>query len=155
MALDPYSSHMEFLLKHCTGSESILELGCGKYSTPLFLNRSLFPKVTRLVSVENDQEWAKRIIRDHSDPRLTVIVFADPIVDCLSTMNLAEYDLIFVDNASMQERISAIEYLARNVFTQKVVIHDYEVQDYRDAAKGFTHSLIDGFRTPHTAMVWK
>lgn len=153
--IDPYSTHMEFLLKHCAGAESILELGCGKYSTPLFLNRSLFPQMKRLVSVENDQEWADRIASDHVDPRFNLIVNPTPVADFLSLLNLTDYDLIFVDNASMKERISAIEYLARNIFTSRVVIHDFEIQEYRDAAKPFTHMLVDWFRTPSTGMVWK
>jgi hypothetical protein len=147
---------MEFLIKHCSHAERVLELGSGNYSTPLFLNQKLFPLVRLLVSVESDQAWADKVAAANPDIRLELVVISEPIEDYLTIINLADYDLIFVDcGTSPEPRVKAIEYLARNVTTSKVVIHDYEQQEYRDAAKPFTHSLIDGFRTPHTAMVWK
>ena len=153
---DPYASHMEFLVKHCSHAQVILELGCGKYSTPLFLNQKLFPEVRLVVSVESDQEWADKVLAANPDPRLELVVVSEPFEDKLVNMNLADYDLIFVDHATdPHTRARTIEYLARNVTTSRVVIHDYENQEYRDAARGFAHKLLDCFRTPHTAMVWK
>jgi hypothetical protein len=152
---DPYASHMEFLLTVGKNARSVLELGCGKYSTPMFLNRFLFDQVEKVLSLENDPAWALEISQNYGDPRLQIVVMEWPLELYLSDINLDDYDLIFVDNGDMSERVRAICYLADHVIHSKVVIHDFEILDYRVAAKPFKHMILDGFRTPNTAMVWK
>jgi len=134
---------MEAVLTNIAGAENIRRA-------------ALAHEVRLVVSVESDQEWADKVLAANPDPRLELVVVSEPFEDKLVNMNLADYDLIFVDHAiDPVTRARTIEYLARNVTTSRVVIHDYENQEYRDAARGFAHKLLDCFRTPHTAMVWK
>jgi len=154
---DPYASHMEFLIRYCSHARCVLELGCGDYSTPLFLNKTIFTQVERVLSLEHDQVWADKIKAAFPDPRLQLVLVTEPLEDYLCLVKMHEFDLVFVDNGTdASTRAKTIEYIARNSTTgQKVVIHDYENQEYRDAARPFKHCILDGFRLPQTAMVWK
>ncbi len=58
-------------LAHLINVTRVLELGAGQFSTPLFLNRYVFPNLTILHSLENDLLWATRITKAIRDPRLT------------------------------------------------------------------------------------
>jgi len=66
------------------------------------------------------------------------------------------FDMIFVDNStSAVERAETIRQLVtRSVPNQLIVIHDFEVKDYRDAASTFEHKQIFRAFTPQTAVVW-
>jgi hypothetical protein len=58
MASDPYASHLGLLTRIGPGITQVLELGAGQYSTPLFLDRAVYPDLKRLVSIEPDRKWA-------------------------------------------------------------------------------------------------
>jgi hypothetical protein len=153
---DPYGSHITFLTSLGGDVSTVLELGSGLYSTPLFLNRDAFPKVTRVVSVEHNQVWADKVSTFCTDERLTLIVTPEPIEGYLATLTLDEFDLIFVDNSDGQDgRIKTIEYLGEKAARSKVVIHDFEHDFYRNAARNFPNKIVDTQHVPHTALVWK
>lgn len=151
---DPYASHIPFLTRIGKGVHSVLELGCGLYSTSLFLDLTVYPDLVKLVSVEHDYTWARRMALD---PRLTMIITPEPIEDYLATLNLGQFNLIFVDNSTDWEtRAKTIRWLAQQDLGQaRVVIHDYEYASYQEAAAGFTRRIVDSTTLPHTAMVWK
>jgi predicted O-methyltransferase YrrM len=157
MTEDPYASHIPFLTSIGSGITTVLELGPGRYSTALFLNREAFPKVTRVLSIEHNQEWASRVHGLYvADPRWTLVVIMEPLEDYLATLQLDDFDLIFVDHsATWEARTLTIKWLVDNVGRSKVVIHDFEYPSYVEAAAGFPNRIVDTDHTPNTAMVWR
>ena len=129
--------------------ENVLELGSGKFSTALFLDKSVFPNLKRLVSIEHSPKW-RNVVRDlFSDSRLRIDHVSEndmfeKLDDMLDTwLQLKDIDLVLIDNAdTYQFRIKTIEHLAAKNFTCPVVIHDFEMEKYRDAAKGFDYQMI-------------
>lgn len=155
----PYGSHVAFLTRLGRSGDIIrrvLDLGSGPYSTPLFLDKTIFQHVTYVLSLEHLQVWADRVqAACGGDPRLELRVEPEPMEDYLDKIEL-DFDLIFVDNSECwQNRVKTIEYLGERVTTQTVVIHDFEHKFYQDAAHVFPHRIVDSSRLPHTAMVWK
>ena len=69
---------------------------------------------------------------------------------------LRQFDLIFVDDStSAVERAETIRQLAnRPLSGQLIVIHDFEIRNYRDAASTFEHRQIFRAFTPQTGVVW-
>lgn len=157
---DPYASHISFLTIRGQSAGNrirrILELGSGIYSTPLFLDKTVFAYVERVVSIESIQVWADKVkVACGDDPRLELLVKPEPIEDYLDTIEL-DFDWIFVDNSECWEnRVKTIEYLGNRVTTQDVIIHDFEHKFYQDAAHAFPNKIVATIRTPHTALVWK
>lgn len=149
MTDDPYGSHVPFLSTLGGEVRSVLELGCGMHSTHLFLNKLVFPKLERLMSIEHDREWAFRM---PEDPRLTLVVMSRPVEDFLAMLDY-RFDLVLVDNSHADDRIRSIKWLSRLRWT-RVVIHDFEHDFYQAAAAGFEHKQVDTSRVPHTALVW-
>jgi hypothetical protein len=132
-------------------AKSVLELGMGRYSTPMFLDREIFPFLTRLVSIESDPAWAKPA----TDPRHEVHAYPEPIEPLLRTFDLEQFDLIFVDNSdSADRRIATLKYISsRRPLKAKVLVHDWE--RYHDAITGFSFCILDDRQLPHTALVWR
>jgi predicted O-methyltransferase YrrM len=142
---DPYASHLHVLRRLGKGARWVLELGGGLYSTPLFLDRHVFPDLERLVTVEPDATWVAKLPKDD---RLCVWPTAIPVYAFMER----KYDLVFVDSAPEATRIKDIGWLTF-VSDQRVVIHDFEHEPYRQAAK-FDHIEIDKTLTPWTAVCW-
>jgi hypothetical protein len=77
---EAFATHIPVLVGVATLLEvrCVLELGVGRYSTPLFLNRDVFPSLTQLDSLEDDPGWAEdAAVLAHADPRLHLRV-VDP-----------------------------------------------------------------------------
>ena len=147
--LDPWASHLP-LLRTCGWATNVLELGMGRYSTPTFLDRAVYPFLERLVSIESNPDW----MRASDDPRHEVHAYPEPIEALLDTMDLDTFDLIFVDNSDKAEsRIATLKYVcARRPHKAKVLIHDWE--RYHDAVTGFRFGILDDRQMPQTALVW-
>ncbi len=164
---DPYATHLRLLSElGCIrgGIKSVLELGAGLHSTPMFLNRQFYPHLTRLLTVEHNADWAARVSAATPDARKTMVVVSEPIETYLSTFSLDEFDLIFVDNSDHCDfRIKTIEYVGANVTSALVVMHDFQYEFYDAAAHAFSNRIIDtgkGLATLeghniHTALLWK
>ena len=102
---------------------SVLELGAGLFSTPTFLNRRVFPKLERIVSVEDDPNWAAQVQQANGDNRLTVIKNL-PAID-------SKFDLLFVDNSQSEfVRKDTIRKVVQESEGSIVVVHDAEYQEY-------------------------
>jgi len=146
-----YVTHLPFLTRLGPGVRTVLELGAGKYSTSLFLNRDIYPDLTQLVSVEHVREWIELLPQDS---RLMTIIVEDPAVNVLPHLAPIKFDLVFVDNSPCEYREKAILWLKQHTHRTRVVIHDFEYDAYRAAAAGFTYTEEDRSLTPWTAMVW-
>lgn len=154
---DPYASHLPFLRRHGKGVTCVLELGMGQYSTPMFLDREVYPDLLELISLEHDLAWANRLKAQIRDPRWLPIVRPEPFEKFLACLALAHFTLIFVDHSTdWQRRAATIRWLAEQELGKaKVIIHDFEEPCYQEAAEGFRFKIVDTTVIPHTAMVWK
>ena len=74
----------------------------------------------------------------------------------LDAAELAQFDLIFVDDStSAVERAETIRRLSLlRPLDEFIVIHDYEVSDYHEAASDFEYRLTFRAFTPQTGVVW-
>ena len=149
---DPYGSHVPFLTwvgQHVTPIRWVLELGAGRHSTPLWLDRSVFPQVERVVSVEGSVGWVPQV----ADLRLQVVE-TDVAAFAESSVTVHQYDLVFVDNGPTDDdRIRAIRAIMRLPQLPLVVLHDWEDKRYRDAAEGRYDWALTDDATPQTALL--
>lgn len=140
---DPYASHTKVLKRLSKlPIKKVLELGSGKYSTGLFLDRSVFTQLEHLDTVEDDNQWRIYITDTFKDDRLRVFKTVPEDRD---------YDLIFVDNGTnIQQRVQGI--LTSYQFDGIIVIHDFEVPEYQEAANKFKRVWIYKKVKPYTAI---
>lgn len=136
--------------------ERVLELGCGNYSTRTFLNRSVFPHLKELQSIDNDAAWGEKIREAvKHDNRCRVNIVTGPMSDVVSTLDLETFDLIFADDSTTADQraatITALSALhPQNPWT---VIHDYEVDDYQRASSTFKRRFAFKAYNPETGLV--
>jgi hypothetical protein len=135
----------------------VLELGCGNYSSVAFLDLNIFPCLTHLTSLETDELWLESVTKKLTgDTRFHPIFLGTSIADGLEKVDLEEFDLVFVDDSiTAEDRRRTIE----TIYNKKpdrpfIVIHDFEVNEYRLAAKGFESRYIFKGFTPQTGIVW-
>jgi|KBSSwiStaDraftv2_1062776.scaffolds.fasta_scaffold431737_2 precorrin-6B methylase 2 len=157
-ALNDYATHIPILigLARLREIRSVLEFGCGHYSTLTFLNTSAFPHLEQLHSIENDDAWAATIQEAAKhDRRWTLQLVNGEIADCIAGLDLESFDLILIDDSktSAQRAATIRAIAAKQPQHPWIVIHDFEVDEYRQAASGFKHR--HGFRAynPETGVV--
>jgi len=157
-ALNDYATHVPILIALARLGEirSVLECGCGHYSTLTFLNRSAFPHLERLHSIENDDSWAQTIQEAAKDDhRWTLQVVKGEISESVADIDLESFDLILIDDSkSSAQRAATIRAIARKQPKHpRIVIHDFEVEEYRQAASGFKHRHRFRAYNPETGVV--
>lgn len=141
---------------HVLRTKSVLELGAGRHSTTTFLNRTAFPDLSRLVSYEDDPTWAAQVeALAGYDQRLNLLLVSG-VAPSVGRLSLADYDLILVDDShSMDKRIATIEALSsKHDVSCLVLIHDFEIPEYRGAASRFTHRFVFDALTPQVGALW-
>ena len=149
---EPYSTSLPMLRTIGKGVKTVLELGAGLYSTAVFLDRTYYPDLESLISVEQNEAWV--IGRD--DQRHIAMMVAEPIETYLDTLDLNHFDLILVDNSSfMARRIETLRYISNRVGRSMVVAHDFENPESQEAAKEFTNGIVDDRQVPWTALLWR
>jgi precorrin-6B methylase 2 len=155
-ALNDYATHIPILigLARLRKIRHVLEFGCGHYSTLTFLNRSAFPDLERLHSIENDDSWAtttQQAAKD--DQRWTLQLVNGEISDAIP--ELESFDLILIDDSKTStQRAATIRAIARKQPQRPwIVIHDFEVDEYRDAASAFKHCHRFRAYNPETGVV--
>jgi predicted O-methyltransferase YrrM len=159
-ARNDYATHLPVLLglAKWTPIRSVLELGSGIYSTPTFLNRNTFPELETLDSFETDNEWARKISGIvTADPRASLHVVKGAMAAAVDQLQLDNYDLIFVDDSTdARDRVRTIAALQKqNPRKAVVVIHDFELPQYRSAARRFPHRHSFRAFNPETGIVWQ
>lgn len=157
-ALD-YATHVPILVGIGCSLKiaKILEFGAGFYSTLTFLNRSVFPDVTSVSTIESNSDWISKVyVAAKDDPRLRMRHVPEPIESILSELDLAEYDLVLVDSSTEAARRAALirELADRSTGTGLVVIHDFEIDLYKRAAKGFLNRVGYSALNPCTGVLW-
>jgi hypothetical protein len=157
-ALNDYATHVPILigLARLREIKNVLEFGCGYYSTLTFLNRSAFPHLKQLQSVENDASWAETIQEAaRHDERWTLQLVEDEVANFTPRLDLEAYDLILIDDSKTSaQRAATIRSIAAPKSQHPwIVIHDYEVDEYRQAAIGFKHRYTFTAYNPQTGVM--
>lgn len=158
-AANAHATHVPVLvgLARLLNVERVVEYGCGEYSTLTFLNRSAFPGLVKLLSLENDAEWFARMAgRVSVDPRAEMRSVDGPMSLAASGVEIGGYDLVFLDDSNtVAERAATIrEVTAKPADATVVVIHDYEMAEYQRAVSGFTNRYGFDCLNPNTGVLW-
>jgi len=146
-ALNPYARHVPILvsLARLLRIRSVLEFGSGRFSTIAFLDRSVFPQLEILHSVEDDAAWRNEVLNlAGGDPRLYLELVETPH-EAAVQVSPEKYDLILIDDSRSKEyRVKTIECIVGKKPQHAVlVIHDFEIPDYQSASR------VHGFRAFH------
>jgi hypothetical protein len=156
---NPYATHIPVLIGigKLFKIRRILELGSGLYSTSTFLNKSVFPDLISLRSFENDPAWPHKIPDPiKNDPRMTLTLVDGSISSAIKNVDSGKYDLVFVDDSANEaERTATIAQITQSFFDSTIVlIHDYEVDSYRNASKAFSNRFVFEAFNPNTGLLW-
>jgi|SRR5215213_2614922 len=157
-ARNDYATHIPILigLARLREIRSVLEFGCGNYSTLTFLNRSAFPCLERLHSIENDDSWAATIQEAaQDDQRWTLHLVNGEISESVADLDLESFDLILIDDSktSTQRAATIRAIAAKQPQRPWIVIHDFEIDEYREAASTFKHRHRFRAYNPETGVV--
>jgi len=156
-AVNDYATHIPILVGLASIREirSVLEFGCGHYSTLTFLDHSAFPQLEKLESIENDISWAEAIQQATDDRRWTLNLINGEIASSVADLDLEKFDLILIDDSKTSaQRSATIRAVARKQPQHPwILIHDYEVNEYRMAAKGFKYRYAFKIYNPATGLV--
>jgi predicted O-methyltransferase YrrM len=156
-ARNDYATHVPILIGLARMREirNVLEFGCGHYSTLTFLNRTAFPHLERLQSIENDVSWAETMKASVNDDRCILSLVTGEIADRVRELDLEAFDLILIDDSKTSaQRASTIRAIAaRQTQRPWIVVHDFEVEEYRKAAIGFKQRHTFRAYNPHTGLV--
>ena len=155
----PYATHLPVLALAMAvwRPVRIVEFGTGGFSTHAFLDRGVFPWVESLVSYEDNREWFDITAGTlGAEPRFSVRYFEGPIKLAATRENLADADLIFLDDSALgAERAQTIRAVAAVCGARPlVVIHDYEVMPIRAAARAFEHRVGVKAWNPQCCLAW-
>ena len=158
-ARNDYATHVPVLigLAALRRVERVLEFGCGNYSTKMFLNRAAFPDLKELQSVENDGTWAEQLRGVVGrDARCVMNVVSGAISDAVGRFDLESFDLVLIDDSQdASERAATIRAVfAAGTARTWIVVHDYEVFDYQDAAARFKNRFTFKGYNPQTGLVF-
>lgn len=146
-----YSTHLPILiaLSRVLSIKTVVEYGAGLFSTPLFLNRDVFPDVTTLVTCETAHGWRQTVLTETTaganQDRL-VWYDGDALPD-------DTYDLVFADSATEEHKANLIR-LCSTARQKVVVVHDSEVPTYQEPMRGFKYFKDFQAFEPCTAIVW-
>lgn len=156
---NPYATHIPVLigLARLISIRRVLELGCGDYSTRTFLNETAFPELSLLHSIENDREWAERTsssIEKTSRFQLTPVETQMSLY--IPSIRDWNYELIFIDDSlTAAERAETIQQVAQHCHANNIiVIHDFDVLDYRHASRHWPHRFTFTGIMPHVGIAW-
>jgi hypothetical protein len=141
-----YASHLP-VLKAILGSVRpgcVLEFGAGLHSTPAFLERK---DLTRVVSVEPDAKWRRKVALYCDDDRLVLRPDKNVVPEC--------FDLVFIDDGQeVADREQTIRFVLGRRFHPPTVIHDADVPEYLQAIEELAINYSIFPTDPATAVVW-
>lgn len=129
----------------------VLEYGAGLYSTPLFLNRAVFPLVEELTSNEHDGEWIRKVQSEGGvggDERLKWFYGENYLLPD------NRYDLILIDAEEEQKKIRIIQDCGKFAHSP-VVVHDTDHGPYAQTVRNSFEYFVrfDAFN-PYTTVAW-
>ena len=130
----------------------ILEFGSGVYSTNKLLE---FPNLEMLTSYEDSQPWLDKIAKVKNN-KLTLI-FEKDLLSIARSINLDEFDLIFIDCCNTPEkRAPIVVEIGRRRPKAIVVIHDVydDIDRVPGTLNGFDNLAIYAKIGPATGILW-
>lgn len=153
---DIYGTHRPVLreLGRVVNPRTVVEFGAGLYSTGMFLDRDVFPALTRLVSFESDDKWADimRGLYFGRDDRFDLRRMSEAEMVLEAAIVVPNAGLIFIDSATAEGRVRLIETVAQLRPHCPVVVHDAENHNYQRALAGFPYIGCTRRWTPWTAV---
>ena len=127
---------------------TVFEYGAGPYSTSLFLDRSVFPDLTSMSSVEPDPVWQDKVQAIIGEDSRHIFLKEEP-----QSWAPGMHDLIFIDNGPEQHKIETIRKYSKMILPNTiVVVHDAEVETYRAEIVKFNYYKIFAQMNPETAV---
>jgi hypothetical protein len=135
----------------------VLEFGAGEGSTLAFLDRTCFPELETIVSLENDADWAQRVVAmAQGDPRLSLKIWRGHMAKAAAEQDLNAYDVIFIDDSrTIEDRSATIAAVAKRRPRRGVVVmHDFEILEYRYAALPFRRNYRVTGLSPNVGVAW-
>jgi len=140
-----------------TRPRHVLELGSGKFSTPVLADRAIFPTVKELHSVEDDAEWAESVKANVAGQAHVQVVETASVPELVNRIDLDRYDLIFIDDSALvEDRVRTINTILRRCSPRStVVIHDFEWRAYRRAVPLNWHRSSMQIWRPLTGVIWR
>jgi hypothetical protein len=131
-----YSSHVPVVHALCTILEgfTVLELGIGQYSTPLWARYA-----DLLLGIEDDWEWYQKVSQDIQGKGVSLQHTSDSVAFTVQFLRgVGDFDVIFVDDSRYEyERVETIKAVGLRFPTGITLIHDFDYEAYRDAALPF------------------
>jgi predicted O-methyltransferase YrrM len=157
-ARNDYATHVPILigLARMREMRSVLEFGCGYFSTLTFLNRAAFPHLQRLHTVENDVSWSETINEvAKTDARWTLQLVKGEIAGSVPKLDLESFDLILIDDSKTSaQRAATIRAVAQAQPQHPwIAIHDFEVNAYQQAGSGFRQRRRFKAYNPETGLL--
>lgn len=144
--VDPYSTHQEALVfAALSTSGSILELGCGNYSTPI-LNQICNLQKRDFKIISSNKNWLDKY---------DYVLNKELISKWESYVFKEKYGMVFLDNEQLT--INRLELIPK-IFkiTNTIVVHDADVMSKWKNWQLYTiNKKITWFKkyTPHTAII--
>lgn len=139
---NPYYTHAPYLYEVCkritqnNKRAKVLELGMGNGSSPIFAHFSREGMVVD--SVETDHTWYLQCVEKYYKGLENVNpVHHLDFKQKYAELNNKEYDLVFVDQGSWEDRNSSLIFLLHR--TKCFIAHDY---DYNQSHWPETHEML-------------
>lgn len=156
---NPYATHLPILvgIGHLFTIKNIIEFGCGENSTLIFLNKTIYPQLEAILSLENDPVWLEKIrLKANADSRISMKLVRGEMHIVVTDHQVDSYDLIFIDDSlSIAQRSQTIKAIALQAPSRSmVIIHDYEQRAYQEAARTFKNRFNFTAFNPNTGIVW-
>ena len=158
---DSFGSHIPILigLGIMTRPKSVLELGAGLSSTPVFLNKVCYPGLERFESIENDLKWFDKLKSDSGfKGNSNILYYPGRIADYVKEIGNASYDVILIDDSyETHDRVETIRSIFQSAVSNSaiVLIHDFETRDYQEAVKEWPNCYSFISFLPNVGVVWK
>jgi len=155
----PHATHIPVLIGIAAAChpKHLIEFGSGNFSTLAFLDETAFPSLSLIESYENDPVWMGQMEEKLAgNPRMAYRFFEGRMRDAVCRANLAEADLIFIDDSSDSwERAHTIREVTPACGERAIaIVHDYELPAIRFACRKFEHRFIFPMFTPQTCAAW-
>ncbi len=156
----PFATHLPILagLPILRPIRKVVEFGSGPFSTGAFLRPEVYPDLERLESYDDDPDWFQRVQQQNiGENKLSLTLVNGPVSGAVAGAGLADADLIFIDDSKTREaRAETIKSVCAHLPDNAwVVIHDFEVRQYKKAARLAPHRYAFTTLRPHVGVLWK
>jgi hypothetical protein len=91
-----------------------------------------------------------------NDSRLNLRTVAGSVADMVDTVDVGSYDVALVDDSvTAPERAATLRRVAaQHPKSTLVVVHDFELPEYRKAGEDFVHRIRITSLNPNVGMLW-